>query len=65
MAIDNSPYEAADDDVSIDELVNLAVNTGDEHAFKFMEVCLRAYKLEPKPLFLVAARHAAEHLKKS
>ncbi len=64
MAIDNNLYEAADDKAGIDELVDLAVATGDEHAFKFMEVCLRAYKLEPKPLYLVAARHAAEHLRR-
>ncbi|MEN6487412.1 MAG: questin oxidase family protein [Smithella sp.] len=64
MAIDNNPYEAADGEAGIDELVDLAVATGDEHAFKFVEVCLRAYKLEPKPLFLVAARHAAEHLRR-
>lgn len=64
MGIDNNPYEVADVKVGIDELVNLAVATGDEHAFKFMEVCLRAYKLESKPLFLVAARHAAERLRR-
>ena len=64
MAIDHNPYEAADDRTGINELVDLAVATGDEHAFKFMEVCLRAYKLEPKPLYLVAARHATEHLRR-
>ena len=64
MAIDDNIYETTGGDARIDELINLAVATGDEHAFKFMEVCLRAYKLEPKPLFLVAARHAAEHLRR-
>ena len=62
--IDNNPYDTAGDDADIDELINLAVATGDEHAFKFTEACLRAYKLKPKPIFLVAARHAAEHLRR-
>ncbi len=65
MAIDDNPYATAGDEAKIDELINLAVATGDEHAFKFTEACLRAYKLKPKPIFLVAARHAAEHLGKS
>ena len=61
--LDNNPYDTAGDNANMDELVHLAVNTGDEHAIKFMEVCLRAYHIEPKPLFLVAARHAAENLR--
>jgi hypothetical protein len=62
MDIDNNSYDATHENANKDEMVNLAVTTGDEHAIKFMEVCLRAYTLEPKPLFLVAAQHAAENL---
>jgi hypothetical protein len=64
LEIDNNSYDTAGDNANMDELVHLAVNTGDEHAIKFLEVCLRAYNLEPNPLFLVAARHAAENLRK-
>ncbi len=63
MEIDTNSYDTAGNNANMDELVCLAVNTGDEHAIKFVEVCLRAYNLEPKPLFLVAARHAAENLR--
>jgi len=64
MEIDDNPYDTTDENTKKDELVHLAVTTGDEHAIKFMEVCLRAYNLEPKPLFLIAARHAAENLRR-
>jgi hypothetical protein len=64
MRIDNDSYDAAGSNANMDELVHLAVKTGDGHAIKFMEVCLRAYNLEPKPLFLVAAQHAAENLRR-
>lgn len=45
-----------------DDLIDRAVATGDEHAIKFAEACLREYDLNPKPVYLAAARHAAERL---
>ena len=45
-----------------DDLIDRAVATGDEHAIKFTEACLREYELNPKPVYLAAARHAAERL---
>ncbi len=38
-----------------DELIERAVSTGDEHAIKFTEACLREHALNPDPAFLVAA----------
>ncbi len=35
-----------------DDLVDRALATGDEHAIKFTEACLREYALNPKPLYL-------------
>jgi hypothetical protein len=58
--IDWNVYDAAN--LMKDGLVESAVRTNDEHAIKFTEVCLRAYTLEPKPLFLLAAQHAAQNL---
>lgn len=47
---------------SKDDLIDHAVTTGDEHAIKFTEACLREYALNPKPVYLLAARHAADYL---
>ncbi len=45
-----------------DELIDRAVASGDEHAIKFTEACLREYALNPKPVYLLAAGHAVERL---
>ena len=45
-----------------DDLVDRAVATGDEHAIKFTEACLREYALNPKPVYLAAARAAVGSL---
>ena len=42
-----------------DDLVDRAVATGDEHAIKFTEACLREHALNPKAVYLEAARDAA------
>jgi hypothetical protein len=44
------------------ELVDRAIATGDEHAIKFTEACLREHTLNPKPVYLLAARHAVRLL---
>ncbi|HUB84105.1 MAG TPA: hypothetical protein VL971_00315 [Rhizomicrobium sp.] len=45
-----------------DELIARAVATGDDHAIKFMEACLREYAIRPSGVYLAAARHAAAML---
>jgi hypothetical protein len=55
--IDRASYDACDE--SAEDLITRAVETGDEHAIKFTEVCLRAHRIDPRPIFLVAAKHAA------
>jgi hypothetical protein len=44
------------------DLVDRAIATGDEHAIKFTEACLREHALNPKPVYLVAALHAVHLL---
>jgi hypothetical protein len=46
----------------IDGLIDRAIATGDVHAIKFVEVCLREYRANPKPVYLVAARDASDRL---
>ncbi len=47
-----------------DDLVDRALDSGDEHAIKFTEVCLREYKINPDPVYLIAARHASSQLRR-
>jgi hypothetical protein len=48
-----------------EDLVDRALATGDEHAIKFTEACLREYALNPKPVYLAAARAAVTSLGRS
>jgi hypothetical protein len=45
-----------------DALVDRAVATGDEHAIKFTEACLREHAVRPQPIYLAAAADAVERL---
>src|SRR5277367_5479964 len=45
-----------------DELVEQAITSGDEHAIKFTEVCLREHALNPDAAFYSAADHAIRML---
>ncbi len=45
-----------------DELIDRAVAAGGAHSIKFTEACLREYALNPNPVYLVAARDAAERV---
>ena len=45
-----------------EDLVDRALATGDEHAIKFTEACLREHALNPKPVYLAAARAAVGSL---
>lgn len=49
-------------DYDWDDIIDQAVATGDEHAIKFAEACLREHKLNPSPAFPAAARDAAQLL---
>ncbi len=41
-----------------DDIIERAIATGDEHAVKFTEACLREHKINSNPIFLAAACHA-------
>jgi hypothetical protein len=43
-------------------LIDRAVAAGGAHTIKFTEACLREYALNPQPVYLVAARDAAERV---
>jgi len=43
-------------------LIERAVAAGGAHTIKFTEACLREYALNPQPVYLVAARDAAERV---
>ncbi len=49
-------------DAGIGPLIDRAVETGDEHAIKFTDACLREYFLNPEPVYLAAALDATERL---
>ncbi len=62
-AFGHSPGEAAGaPGVSVDDLIDSAVATGDEHAIKFTEACLREHALNPAPVFHAAAADATTRL---
>ncbi|MGB7923914.1 MAG: questin oxidase family protein [Pyrinomonadaceae bacterium] len=44
-----------------DDLIERAIANGDEHAIKFTEACLREHALNPKPIYLLAARNAVDN----
>jgi hypothetical protein len=52
MLEDIEPCEADED-----ELVDRAVEHGDEHVIKFTEACLHRHALAPLPVYLAAADH--------
>jgi Questin oxidase-like len=60
---DSRAVEASEDD-AIDPrtLPDLCVKSGDEHAIKMTEACLREHALNPKPVYLAAALDACRHL---
>jgi hypothetical protein len=47
---------------TFEDLVDRAIATRDEHAIKFTEACRREHALNPKPVFLAAARDAVTRL---
>ena len=57
---DNTALEVPAEDR--DELIDRAVAAGGAHSIKFTEACLREYSLNPNPVYLAAARDAAERV---
>jgi hypothetical protein len=47
------PVEVPEQMPAKDEIIDRAVFSGDEHAIKFTEACLREYALRPDPAFLL------------
>jgi hypothetical protein len=45
-----------------ERLADRAIATGDEHAIKLTEACLREHAIRPDPAYLLAARDASERL---
>jgi len=41
--------------IDVDALIERAVATGDEHAFKFTDACLGEWRLRRNPVYLAAA----------
>ena len=59
-AQDYSELEAPDE--TREELIDRAVAAGGAHSIKFTESCLREYTLNPNPVYLAAARDAAQRV---
>jgi hypothetical protein len=57
-----SPTDFVPPTESPEALVDRAVVAGGAHTIKFTEACLREYALHPRPVYLVAARDAAERV---
>lgn len=49
-------------EIKRDYLIERAVASREEHSIKFTEACLREYALNPKPVYLEAARDAVERI---
>lgn len=57
-----NPSDVTPPTVDRDDLIDRAVAAGGAHTIKFTEACLREYALNPKPVYLAAARDAAERV---
>jgi len=61
----DAPREiSAAGEVDEEDLIDRAVSSGDEHAIKFTEACLREHRLSGDPAFLHAASDAADRLRR-
>ncbi len=47
---------------SREELTDRAIAAGDEHSIKFTEACFREYALNPKPVYILAAKDGVSRL---
>ncbi|MEO6397158.1 MAG: questin oxidase family protein [Tepidiformaceae bacterium] len=59
----NPPAPPTPVDWSEDDLADRAVASGDEHAIKFTEACLREHRISPNPIYLAAAADVSARLR--
>jgi hypothetical protein len=57
-----SPVSFTPPTEALEALIDRAVTAGGAHTIKFTEACLREYALNPQPVYLLAARDAAERV---
>jgi hypothetical protein len=57
-----SPSDFAPPTEAPEALIDRAVAAGGAHTIKFTEACLREYALNPQPVYLMAARDAADRV---
>lgn len=58
----SDPIASAVAPTDVEDLIDRAVATGDEHAIKFTEACLREHAMNPDPMYLRAASDASLRL---
>ena len=60
----DAPYAAEEGRATegTDELIDRAVANGNAHVIKFTEVCIREWRISPRPIYLAAARDVSERL---
>lgn len=56
------PAPPRDPVLDVSDLIDRAIRTGDEHAIKLTEACLREHTRRPSPVYLAAARDVIERL---
>ena len=62
-SLPDPPAIPAAPDVSEDDLADRAVASGNEHAIKFTEACLREHRIRPNPVYLAAAADVCARLR--
>ena len=65
LVLEPAAETATAPDESIDDLIDEAIACPDEHGIKITEACLREYRLNPNPVYLVAARESTRRLVKT
>lgn len=54
---------AEEREIDREDVIDQAVATGDEHAMKLVEACLREHALNPRPAYLAAAEDVVSRLR--
>jgi len=62
-AIGSTNVLPARQEIKIDNLIEQAVDIGEEHAIKFTEACLREYSQKSNPIYLQAAQDALSRIR--
>jgi len=58
----SAPRPSSDPLPSRDDLADRAIATGDEHAIKFTDACFREHALNPRPVYILAAKDGVTRL---